>query len=181
MGKRNTLIITAVAIFVLAYGLAQGETIPVPNGDFTIYKPGTNYAVTATFQGSAYASGVGNNVAVKSGTVAYADGTSGSTIDVPGWVGLTTNLNDLLNNGMDGSVGFNAFGTWSGGGGTRAESADPLGNVEAGRVYTLSAMVSGGAGPLVLDLRAGGVALTPSSSVTPAASALGDWQEIQDV
>ena len=178
MCKRSILTIVAVAIFALAGGLAQAETIPVPNGDFMLYKPGTNYTVTAAFQtGNVYASGVGNNVAVKGGSVDYSDGTTGTVIDVPGWKGLTGN-NDLSNNGMDGSVGYNAFGTWSGGTGTTAESADSLGKIQGGRSYTLSAMVSGPAGPLVLDLLANGVVITPSSSVTPPAGTLGVWEVI---
>ncbi|MFB0525684.1 MAG: hypothetical protein ACETVZ_09075, partial [Phycisphaerae bacterium] len=179
MCRKNVLTIVAVAMLALAIGQVQAVTVTVPNSEFLMYKPGTNYTVTATFPaGNNYASGVGDNLAVKGGGIAnYSDGTSGGFVDCPGWTGLTGN-NDLVNNGMDGSVGYNAFGTWSGGTGTTAESADSLGDIVGGRTYTLSAMVSGPAGPLVLDLRAGGVALTPSSSVTPPPGTVGDWQEI---
>jgi len=176
--KENVLTIVAVATLALAIGQVQAETITVPNAEFLIYKPGTNYTVAATFPaGNIWANSVGDNCRVNGGNANYADGTSGGSVDCPGWKGLT-GTNDLLNNGVDGSVGYNAFGTWSGGTGTTAESADSLGNIVGGRTYTLSAMVSGPAGPLVLDLRAGGVALTPSSSVTPPPGTVGDWQEI---
>ena len=59
-----------------------------------------------------------------------------------------------------------------------AESAYSLGPISGGRSYTISSMVGGSAGPLVLDLLADGVAITPSSSVTPAPSDLGDWKEL---
>jgi hypothetical protein len=150
-------------------------TITVPNGEFLIYKPGTNYTVTATLSGSAYAQGIGDNCNVV-GTADYADGTSGEFVDCPGWTGIT-GKNDLGKNGVDDSVGYSAFGTWSGGSGTTAESSDSLGNIVSGSTYTLSAMVNGPAGPLVLDLLAGGVALTPSSSITPSSPTDG-WQEI---
>jgi hypothetical protein len=179
MCKRNVLTIVALAILALASGLAQAETIPVPNGEFMIYKPGTNYTVTATFPpgGNSYAKGVGDNLTVIGDAIAnYSDGTSGAVVDCPGWKVLTGN-DDLFGNGMDGSVGFNAFGTWSGGTGTTAGSAASLGDIAGGRTYTLSAMVNGSAGPLVFDLLAGGVALTPSSSVTPSLPTSG-WQEI---
>ncbi|UCF16935.1 MAG: hypothetical protein JSW59_05640, partial [Phycisphaerales bacterium] len=177
MCKRNILTIVAVAILALAIGQVQAETITVPNGEFLIYKPGTNGTVTATFPaGNIWANGVGDNCNVNGGNAQYSDGTTGTSVDCPGWKGLT-GTNDLLNNGVDGSVGYNAFGTWSGGTGTTAESADSLGDIAGGSIYTLSAMVNGSAGPLVLDLLAGGVALTPSSSITPTLPTDG-WQEI---
>ena len=96
-----------------------------------MYKPGTNYTVLATFPlgGNSYAQGVGDNLTVIGDGIAnYDDGTSGAVIDCPGWT-ILTGGNDLFGNGMDGSVGFNAFGTWSGGTGVTAESADSLGDI----------------------------------------------------
>ncbi|MHC4165555.1 MAG: discoidin domain-containing protein [Planctomycetota bacterium] len=180
MCKRNILAIVAVAILALAIGQVQAETVTIDiNGEFLMYKPGTGYTVLATFPpgGNSYAQGVGDNLTVIGDGIAnYSDGTSGAVVDCPGWKVLTGN-DDLFGNGMDGSVGFNAFGTWSGGTGTTAESADSLGDIAGGSTYTLSAMVNGSAGPLVLDLLAGGVPLTPSSSVTPSSPTDG-WQEI---
>ena len=180
MCKRNILTIVAVAILALAIGQVQAEMVTIDiNGEFLMYKPGTGYTVLATFPpGNSYAQGVGDNLTVIGDGIAnYSDGTSGAVVDCPGWTGLTGN-NDLFGNGMDGSVGYNAFGTWSGGSGTTAESADSLGDIARGNTYTLSAMVSGPAGPLVLDLLAGGVVITPTSSVTPPATAVGVWEVI---
>jgi len=159
--SKTVLTIVAAEILALASGQAQAETITVPNGGFDIYKPGTNYTVTATFASGNYAKDFGDNLAVLgTGIANYSDGTSGGFVDCPGWKYLVK-TGDLVPNGVDGSVGYNAFGTWSGGTGNMAESADSLGDIAGGRTYTLSAMVSGPAGPLVLELRAGGVALTP--------------------
>ena len=74
MCRRSVWTMAAVAFLALAGGPAGAITIPVPNGEFSVYKPGTNPTVTGTFVGGAYASGVGNNVAVKSGSVNFSDG-----------------------------------------------------------------------------------------------------------
>jgi hypothetical protein len=154
---------------------------PVINGIFDAYKPGSE-TITAEFIYDSFTRGVGENLPVlNSGIVIYSDGTSGSVVDCPGWVKVEgTGTNDLLNNGVGGSVGFNAFGTWSGGIGTMAMSDRPLGVISGGKNYTISAVVSGDAGPLVLDLLADGevIPIDPNNSVTPAPSDLGDWQEI---
>ncbi|MEE8428118.1 MAG: LamG-like jellyroll fold domain-containing protein, partial [Gammaproteobacteria bacterium] len=178
-----SLTIAAVAMLAVGIGQVQAEPINVPNGDFQLYKPGTGYTVTATFApGNNYAAGVGDNLTVKGDGIAdYSDGTSGGFVDCPGWTGPIgeTNTNDLWSSGIDddGTTAFNAFGTWSGGNGSLVESADSLGDIAGGAIYTVSAMVEGPAGPLTLELLAGGVALPPSSSVTPASPTVG-WEEI---
>jgi len=181
--RSAVLTLAAVAMGALAIGQVQAETIDVPNGEFNVYKPGTNYTVLATFAGAvgsfeSYASGVGDNLDVigTTGMADYADATTGTTVDFPGWV-VVQGASDLSNNGVDGSTGLNVFAAW--GSDCRRESAESLGNLQDG-TYTLSAMVSGpvAAGPMALDLMAGGVALTPSSSVEPTGGAVGDWQEI---
>ena len=150
-------------------------TIPVPNGDFQLYKPGTDYTVTADLNGN-YAQGVGDNLTVKGGGEAvYSDGTTGASVDCPGWMS-TIGPADLVGDGIDGSTTLHAFGTWSGGSGTTVVSAASLGEIASG-TYTLSAMVNGSGGPLMLELLVDGVALTPSSSVTPSLPTDG-WQEI---
>jgi len=147
----------------------------VPNGDFQLYKPGTDYTVTADLNGN-YAQGVGDNLTVKGGGEAvYSDGTTGTSIDCPGWIS-TIGPADLVGDGIDGSTTLHAFGTWSSGSGTTVVSAASLGEIAPG-TYTLSAMVNGSGGPLMLDLLVDGVALTPSSSVTPSLPTDG-WQEI---
>lgn len=174
---RNVWVLTAVAVFVLAIGQFQAEPIHVPGGEFAIYKPGTDYTVTAAFPaGNIWAVGVGDNLTVMGGTANYSDGTTGELIDCPGWVSVQ-GTDDLLNNGVDGSVGFNAFAAW--GGDTRVQSADSLGPIAGNATYTLSAMVNGGVadGPVALYLLAGGEPLTPSSSVGPVPP-VSSWQLI---
>jgi len=185
-GKHNKTVwvLAAVAIVALAAGQIRAEALNVPNGEFRLYKPGTNNTVTAYFAtaGNNYSKGVGENLPVLGGGLAiYSDGTKGGVVDCPGWTGPLegSNTNDLWSSGIDNTDGttcFNAFGTWSGGKGNLAESTE-LGVTKGGRTYTISAMVEGSGGPLVLELWAGGVALTPSSSVTPSLPTDG-WQEI---
>jgi len=162
-------------------------TIPVPNGEFLMYKPGTDYTVSATFpEGNIWTTGMGDNAPINGDLEAiYGDGTTGKAVDCPGWItpiesqGSPTNTCDLFTLGYDetdGSSCLNCFGAWSGQNGGLAESADSLGNIVSDRTYTLSAMVVGDAAPLTFELRAGGVAMTPSSSVTPVAP--GDWEVI---
>ena len=145
-----------------------------------MYKPGTDYTVTAIFPGSGftnYTSGIGDNLAVKgSGIAEYSDGTTGGFVDMPGWV-VIQGTNDLGNNRVDGTTGFNGFAAW--GGDCRVESADSLGNMAGGATYTISAMINGGVadGPLAFYLLAGGVAMTPSSSVEKVVP-VNDWQLI---
>jgi len=158
----------------------------VPNGKFQLYKPGTNYTVTAVFVDS-YAKGVGDNLTVLGGGVAeYSDGTSGGVVDCPGWVGPVegSKTNDLTGAGLpgyedDGSSCLNVFGTWSGGQGNMIESV-PLGDTVPSAVYTLSAMVRGSAGPLVFDLLVDDEVVTPTTSVDPIGpdDPADDWEEI---
>ncbi len=178
---KTVLTLAAVAILALAIGQVQAAAVTVPNGNFQMYKPGTGYTVLATFPDGGpfdnYAQGVGDNRNVAGNRIAlYGDGTTGSTVDIPGWVGIV-GTTDIGRDGVDGTTAFSAFGTWSGGTGTSAGSADSLGNIAASSDYTVSAMVNGPAAPLLLELHAGGVALTPSSSVTPVSPTVG-WQVI---
>jgi hypothetical protein len=59
--------------------------IPIPNGEFAMYKPGTGYTVTATFPpGNVWARGVGDGLPVLGGQVDYSDGTTGTVVVSPG-------------------------------------------------------------------------------------------------
>jgi Family of unknown function (DUF6288) len=153
----------------------------VPNGNFQMYKPGTGYTVTAAFADeSSYASGLGNGIVLASGTVNYADGSTGTTVDLPGWTPLQSS-NDLTANGVDGSTGMNFFAAWGGDG--RIQSASAVGTVQDGGVYTISAMVGGPddgpiQGPLAFHLLADGVQLTPTSLVNPTLPNAGGFQQI---
>jgi len=156
----------------------------VPNGTFHMYKPGTNYTVRGTAPSDIWVQQIGDNRPLSSGTpVPFDDGTEGMEIDCPGWItpiesqGSPTNTCDLFSLGYDetdGSSCLNCFGAWSSQNGGLAESAESLGNIESDRTYTISAMLVGDAAPVTFELRAGGVVLTPSSSVTPVAP--GDWE-----
>ena len=153
----------------------------VTNGTFQLYKPGTAYAVTAAFADeSSYAIGLGDGIVLEGGTVNYADGSTGTTVDLPGWTSLQGN-NDLLANGVDGSTGMNLFAEWGGDG--RIQSASAIGTVQDGASYTISAMVGGPddgpiQGPLAFHLLANGVQLTPTSSVNPTLPNGGGFQQI---
>ena len=156
----------------------QPDDNPVVNGEFNVYKPGTDYTVTAEFTSDAFTEdALGDNMALTSGIAIYSDGTVGAVVDCPGWEWIHGfNLN--LDTGVDGTVGLYAYADW--GGDTRIQSAEPMGVIEAGKTYTVSAQVRGplATQPLALDLMAGVSAPSPSSSVTYNAG--GDWQEISN-
>jgi hypothetical protein len=179
-----------VAILALTIGQVQALTIEVPNGEFNVYKPGTNYTVPATFDpdaGNSYAPFTNgpNDVTMANGTVLYDDGTSGTTFDMPGWTRVFDtdhgeNATRPVNVHMedDNNTYVRAFGAWSGGETSRIQSVEPVGIIEAGINYTLSAKVSGGGDTRVLRLIVDGQEVLPSSSVDPPDSDLGDWQVI---
>jgi len=163
--------------------------IPVPNGEFAVYKPGTGYSVRGTVPSDIWVQQIGDNRPLSSGTpVDFDDGTSGMVVDIPGWItprdsqGSPTGTADLFTLGFsptDGSSCLNAFGAWSGQNGNLAESAAPLDVPadRAGMTLELWAMVIGDVGARTFDLLVDGVALTPDSSVDPSYDA-GIWQEI---
>ncbi|MFT5109031.1 MAG: hypothetical protein ACI9UA_004677, partial [Pseudoalteromonas tetraodonis] len=152
-----------------------------------MYKPDTNYTVTATFAaGNSFARGVGDGIELAGGTVSYSDGSADGVsgdgipdIDLPGWVPLQSG-NDLFGNGVDGSNGMNLFAAWGGDGRIQSES---LGTIASGSVYTISVMVGGPeggpvGGPLAFHLAADGVQMTPSAQVDPTLPTGGIFQEI---
>jgi len=170
-------------------------TITVPNGDFEeIYKPGSNM-ITADL-GDGWTQGIGPDTPMDDGIATYSDGTTGDSVDIPGWIGADPQ--GWLDNGgsydrdpnfpnRQGSVArqsdtpdglyyyLSNGGGWGNQAGGLIVSDEPLTTVEGGLTYTLSMLANGGATPVVLELLANGVALTPSSSVDPVLS--GDWQE----
>ncbi len=179
----------ATAEDVLGVDVFEPIIIPVPNGDFAVYKPGTGYTVRGTVPGNIWVQQIGDNRPLSSGTpVDFDDGTSGMVVDIPGWItprdsqGSPTGTADLFTLGFDSSDGtstLNAFGAWSGQNGNLAESAAPL-DLPANRaslVFELSAMVIGDVGARTFDLLVDGVVLTPDSSVEPSYDG-GIWQEM---
>jgi hypothetical protein len=155
----------------------------VPNGEFQFYKPGEPDVTAEITGGWVPWNGVispTNLTILGGGSANYSDSTTGSTVDLPGWKKIRGNA-DVFGNGPAGSNAFNAFGSW--GGQTRIESAEPLGTVQAGGVYTISVMVGGPdtgpiEGPLAFHLLADGVQLTPTSSVEPTLPNGGAFQLI---
>jgi len=173
----------ALVVFALLVGQAQADLIF--GGDFEIYKTGTAYTVTGELDDpgpfTSYVQGVGDGVNVAgNGVVNYSDGTSSTNepVDLPGWVVVPGKGNpDTGRNGVGGTEGLNIFASW--GGQQRVESTAALGTVEAGKVYTISAMVDGGAGSpiegdLAFHLMADGTnQLAPVAPLAPLTGGLG--------
>lgn len=161
--------------------LAQIEL--VPGGDFQLSKPGEP-EVTATLVGGFVPWNPPNpptDLAIAGGGSAnYGDDTTGENVGLIGWKKIQGNI-DLLNNGVDGSIGCNAFAAW--GGDSRIESDPALGTVQAGSVYTITVQVGGPdggpiSGPLAFHLAADGVPMTPISQVDVTLPGPGGFQEI---
>jgi hypothetical protein len=170
-------------------------TITVPNGDFEeIYKPGSD-TITADL-GGGWTQGLGPGAPMDDGTATYSDGTTGDAVDIPGWIGADaqgwidnggTYSRDTSFPNRQGSVARQVStpdglyyylangGGWGNAAGGLIVSDAPLATVESGLTYTLSMLANGAATPVVLELLADGVALTPSSSVDPVLS--DEWQE----
>jgi hypothetical protein len=150
----------------------------VVNGDFqTIVKPGTTMA--ATIPDGCYFGIPGMNIK-GGGPATYADGTTGDSVELPGWVvGAGSNGNaDCMQGGSwggpagSGDIAALAFGSW--GGPTMIESAAPL-SVPAGALE-LSADIYNNGGPVILNLLVDGVVITPDAASSPALVA-SDWVE----
>ncbi len=169
--------------------LANPNAIPVPNGSFEeVYKPGSTVIIADL--GLNWTRGVGANTPIDHDTVTYSDGTTGASVDVPGWnntPGYPPSYDWPVGCGSiagetPAADGFYYYavngGDWGNPQGGTIVSDAPVAKVQSGLTYTLSVLVSGPSGPaapVVLELLADGVPLTPSSSVDPQVS--GDWQE----
>jgi hypothetical protein len=184
-GKRNKTVLTlaAVAIVALAIGQAQAEMIDVPNGSFElIYKPGET-TITADLAGGTWTNGVGPDTLMEAGqTVSYSDGTSGTAVDIPGWInapdwpiayewdkgcGTVSKQGTQPEGGGDYTFGANGI-NWGVPDSGAVESDAPLVyNIDG--TYRISMLVNGPIKPVAFDLLAGDVVITPSSSVTPPA------------
>ena len=195
MCKKNILTIVAVGILALGLGQVQAGTINVPNGTFHMYKPGTTNPVVSWgpegYQIWVQQIGMNRPLSGNSGApdntpgyVTFADGTTGTNVDIIGWTtpllspnGATpaTNTADLFSMGFadDGTSCANVFGAWSGQNGGLAKSADPI-TVGAG-AYTLSAQLQGDVNPFIVGLLLNDVLLTPDSETDPGGSG---WREV---
>lgn len=194
-GSQGKVNIDDIALYPKQAVASAPVSIPVPNGSFEqIYKPGSA-TVTADL-GEGWTQGLGPDTPMDDGIATYSDGTTGDAIDIPGWIGADvqgwidgggTYGRDTTTGNRQGSVarqsatpdGLHYYlsngGGWGNAAGGLIVSEASLATIEDGLTYTLSMLANGGATPIVLELLADGVALTPSDSVDPALS--DDWQE----
>ena len=188
-----------VLFVLLAFGMsakASVVTITVPNGDFeTLYKPGTG--IPGTVMEGGWSSGVGPDCPIDGGDgYQFADSSTGTVADIPGWIGYDrqgwvdlggTYGRDETTGNLQGSVaaqgplnGVHCYlgngSNWGNQAGALIVSDAPLATVQSDLTYTLSMMTIGGVTPVVLELLADGVALTPSSSISPP-HVDGEWRE----
>ena len=183
-----TLSLTAVLILgVVLSNESRAAEIPVPNGSFElIYMPGSDTITADLVDG--WTNGVGSDTPMNGDQEAdYSDGTWGTSVDIPGWIntpGWPPSYDLPVGNGSvarqnpapDGLYYYLANGSdWGNPQGGAIESDAPLTTAEAGRTYTVSMLANGPVTPVLLELLADGEALTPSSSVDPAAPYA--WEE----
>ena len=182
MNIRNRIktLLTLTAVLGVAVGSAQAGL--VPGGDFQMYKPGTGNTVTAVFGGgNSFGKGVGDGITVLGGGIAeYSDGTTGDTVDLPGWVNVNGS-NDLVSNGVGGSTALNSFAAW--GSHDRTQTVGSLGTIAGGEIITISVMVGGPdggpiSGDLAFWLMADTDQLIPSAVVDPTLPSTSDFQQI---
>jgi hypothetical protein len=191
-----------VLLLVLGLVVSAQAGILVPNGDFeTFLKPGTAITGVLSPAGNAWTQGVGPDcpIDVVGMTYQFADETSGTLADIPGWVGYDregwialggTYDRDQTTGNLQGSVanqtsysGLNCYiangAGWSNAAGGLIVTDAPLARPAAGP-YKASMMfknpVGAGATPVVLDLLVDGVVVTPDASVDPVMS--DQWQEM---
>ena len=185
MRSTNVAFCVAVAAVLIIGGALSSEApagaITVPNSSFEeIYKPGST-TITADLDGG-WTWGVGPDSPMNTPQLAqYSDGSEGPSVDIPGWVnapGRTPPYNWTQGSGSvtnqnaapDGDYYFTANGgDWGHPVSGAVESDAPLAIVEAGTDYTASMLVNGPVVPVVLDLLANDVVLTPTSTVDPGA------------
>ncbi|MCP4455725.1 MAG: hypothetical protein GY809_30060, partial [Planctomycetes bacterium] len=193
-GSQGKVNIDDIALYPKQAIASVPVSIPVPNGSFeTIYKPGSD-TITADL-GEGWTQGVGVDILMDSGTATFSDGTTGDAVDIPGWIGADAqgwidnggtydrdtafpNRQGSVTRQSDAADGLYYFlsngGGWGNAAGGLIVSEAPVATIESGLSYTLSALANGGAAPVVLELLADGVPLTPSTSEDPALS--DTWQ-----
>jgi len=194
-GSEGKIYIDSIALYPKQAASPITGPITVPNGDFeAIFKPGSD-TISADL-GEGWTQGLGPDTPMDDGSATYSDGSTGDSVDIPGWVGADVQAwidaggtygRDTTTGNGQGSVtrqsttpdGLYYYlsngGAWGNAAGGLIVSEAPLATVADGLSYTLSMLANGGATPVVLELLADGVPLTPSASVDPALS--DDWQE----
>ena len=207
--NKNILALGSLAMFAMTIGQLQAASITVPNGSFeTLYYPGQTTVTATIIGGWTEGAGLAAVVPVGGGSApaVYSDTTTGTLVDVPGWVnatgwspsyGLPKGSGSVAaeNTAGDGTNYYAANGSgWGNDFGGAIESAATLATVASGESYTLSMFVrdnndglyetapgsgifaSERVGGRTLDLLADGVLLTPSS-FTGTEGAAGTWNE----
>ncbi|MFA5205761.1 MAG: PEP-CTERM sorting domain-containing protein [Lentisphaeria bacterium] len=148
----RTLSTITVALCLAAAGITAAQagpiTLPLVNADFnTVYKPGST-TVTATqlsgFYGYTNQMTSGASVTSSPATAQYSDGTSGTAVDIPGWVstGIATGIQQegaaaqfhAYSNGPDYSPGST--------GGSLTQTLSGI-TAQPNDIFTLSADLSG--------------------------------------
>ena len=105
-GNKTVFTIAAVAILAPVIVQVQAASIPVPNGTFHMYKPGTTIRSTSA-SGDIWVQHIGTNRPISGGTVTFEDSTTltkDDLVDIPGWTTPieTTNHADLYSLGYEG-------------------------------------------------------------------------------
>jgi hypothetical protein len=175
------------SIRVLAEAIEQrillSVSIPIIDPGFnTVFEPGST-SVTGTLPPGAFVSGFGSNVQAST-TVQFSDGTSGTTVDIPGW-----DSTNAPNSGVEANqpVNYPSFtgANWAFVNGPLFGGADSETITQAlagvllqpNTTYTLSADVGLRADsdtlvtPIIVGLDAGNVQLIPDSSSSPTPAA----------
>ena len=183
-------LIHAISPAILACCLgtqAQAAAILVPNGGFEVlYKPGSTTITADTDTG--WTQGAGAGAAMEGDDAIYSDATTGTAVDVPGWVNAPA-TGVAPDGGWASPYGWpkgsgvisrqDPVGTpygsyyfagnpsdWTNPYGAAIESDAPLATVGSGLTYTISMSSNNILSPAVLDLLSNGIILTPTSSVT---------------
>jgi hypothetical protein len=185
MKTKDVLAMAGVALATSFAVPVLAEDIPVPNGSFEmIYKPGSTTITADPLNG--WTNGIGPDTPMQSGQIAaYSDGTTGTLVDIPGWIntpGIETSYDWLQGSGVvtrinaqapDGDYFFSANGSnWGNPQGGAVDSDAPLTTVTTvggDLSYTVSMLYNGPVSPVLIELLADGVPLLPSSSVDPPA------------
>ena len=160
--------------------------LPALNSGFQLYKPGTDFTVTAEMApaGSVDSAGFivlgdgGVRTVQNNGYAIYPDGTIGDTVICPGWIDDDPGSEVYSGPHAGGTNAcYHGLGSWDGANNTTIITAESLGVIEANRIYTISAKITGlvGNGPLVFDLLADGVPLTPTTIVKPPSPGAPDY------
>lgn len=136
----------AICLVVASITAAQAGTISLPlaNGDFnTVYKPGSTTVTATSFNGGwGYTSSVGTGVVISDGKYAeFTDGTTSTTIDIPGWVS-TGSVTGVQQNGSSQFFAYCNGPDFGGSGGSLSQTLAGI-TVQPNAILTLAADLSG--------------------------------------